>query len=173
MGTPRLVNDEYYTPAYAVTPLLKYVSRDTSVWCPFDKEHSLIVKELKNHGCRVSHTHIDDGDDFFATEKRSDVIISNPPFSKKTEVLDRLFSMSNPFAMLFGIDSIFDTKERFKLFKSNSFDIMILNARIHYHLDYTYDLKNTTNSRYLSIWVTRNVLPNRIVFEEIEKKDQL
>lgn len=29
-------NDECYTPAYGVTPILKYIPKDAIVWCPFD-----------------------------------------------------------------------------------------------------------------------------------------
>ena len=29
-------NDEYYTEAYAVRPLLKYLKQNSTIWCPFD-----------------------------------------------------------------------------------------------------------------------------------------
>ena len=37
-------NDECYTPAYGVEPILKYIPEDAVVWCPFDKEESEFVK---------------------------------------------------------------------------------------------------------------------------------
>lgn len=40
-------NDEFYTPLYAILPILKYIPNDKTVWCPFDTEDSLFVKELK------------------------------------------------------------------------------------------------------------------------------
>ncbi len=46
-------NDEFYTPEYAIEPIL--------IWCPFDEEQSLFVKSLKREG----HTHINTGEDFF------------------------------------------------------------------------------------------------------------
>lgn len=30
--------DEVFTPFYAVEPLLKYVPKDKTIWCPFDEE---------------------------------------------------------------------------------------------------------------------------------------
>ena len=50
-------NDEFYTPVYAISPILKYVPSGSVVWCPFDQEKSLFVSELYKHGCEVIHTH--------------------------------------------------------------------------------------------------------------------
>ena len=117
-------NDEFFTPLYAVEPLLKYVNPAWKVWCPFDTEESLIVKALKAHGNSVTATHLSTGRDFFTTTPETcDCIISNPPYSKKSEVFARLFSLSTPFAMLVGVVGLFESKRRFELFKANQGDI--------------------------------------------------
>ena len=36
-------NDEFYTPEYAITPLLKYIPSGSKIWCPFDTSDSLFV----------------------------------------------------------------------------------------------------------------------------------
>ena len=36
-------NDEVYTPDYAVYPILKFVPRNSIVWCPFDTSESKFV----------------------------------------------------------------------------------------------------------------------------------
>ena len=60
------------------------------------------------------HTHIDDGVDFLKTDPpQCDYIISNPPYSKKTEVFDRLMEIEKPFAMLCNFQGMFDNKKRF------------------------------------------------------------
>ena len=41
-------NDEYYTHEYSITPLLKYIKKGTTVWCPFDPPQSRFVTELEN-----------------------------------------------------------------------------------------------------------------------------
>lgn len=38
-----LSSDEQYTPRYAVLPIIKYLPRGKTVWCPFDTEHSEFV----------------------------------------------------------------------------------------------------------------------------------
>lgn len=58
-------NDEFYTPRYAIDPLLKYIKPNSTVWCPFDTEESLFVKTLREQGHTVIATHIQDGVDFF------------------------------------------------------------------------------------------------------------
>lgn len=60
-------NDEFYTPLYAVEPLLKYIPVGAKVWCPFDTDRSLIVSALDDHGCEVTYSHINDefNQDFF------------------------------------------------------------------------------------------------------------
>jgi hypothetical protein len=37
-------NDEFFTPRYAITPLLKYIKNESTIWCPFDTEDSNYYK---------------------------------------------------------------------------------------------------------------------------------
>lgn len=162
-------NDEFYTPIYAVRPILKYVPKGSTCWCPFDTVESLFVKQLKEHGCKVIHTHISEGRDFFKTHVPDcDYIISNPPYSVKGPVLQRLFQIGKPFAMLVGVVGLFESRERFEMFRDNSFEIMYLNRRVSYFKDYA-EQKPSLNPPFSSVYVCHNMLPDRIVFEEIQK----
>ena len=58
-------NDEFYTPNYAIEPLLNYIKPNSKVWCPFDTDESNFVKILKSKGFIVTATHILNGNDFF------------------------------------------------------------------------------------------------------------
>lgn len=40
-------NDEYFTPKYAVDPILKYLKPNSTIWCPFDKDISEYVRVLR------------------------------------------------------------------------------------------------------------------------------
>lgn len=87
-------NDEFYTPLYAVKPIEKYIKPHSTIWCPFDTEESNFVKRFRELGHKVIATHIHSGTDFFdCTIPECDYIISNPPYSLKTEVLQRLFKI--------------------------------------------------------------------------------
>lgn len=163
-------NDEFYTPAYAIKPILKYLRANAVVWCPFDTAQSNFVKLLRRAGHTVIHTHIRDGADFFRIDPPScDVIISNPPYSCKTEVLERLFQIGKPFAMLLGVVGLFESQRRFDMFASHPFEIMYLNRRVSYLKDYA-DTKPLLNPPFSSVYLCAGLLPEKIIFEEIRKE---
>lgn len=164
-------NDEFYTPVYAIKPILEFIPKQSTVWCPFDTEESHFVKEIRNHGCKVIISHLSLGQDFFTyePEEKYDYIISNPPYSKKTEVFERLFALKKPFAMLVGLVGLFESQKRFKYFKEHDFELMILNKRVAFFKNYT-DEKPEMNPPFSTGYITRAMLPERIMFREIDKK---
>lgn len=168
-------NDEFYTPVYAITPLLRhlpppYPDRQVSIWCPFDTEESLFVRLFRLFGYRVTATHISTGQDFFTTEPPPcDYIISNPPYSLKGEVLERLFDLNKPFAMLVGVVGLFESQHRFEMFRDHDFEIMYFNRRVAYFKSYE-DPTPSLNPPFSSVYVCRGILPKTIVFEEISKR---
>ena len=162
-------NDEFYTPKYSIQPILEFIKPESTIWCPFDTKDSLFVKTFKENGFNVIHSHIFDGIDFFNCEiPQCDYIISNPPYSIKYEVFNRLFQIDKPFAMLVGIVGLFESQKRFNLFKNNKFEILYMNKRISYFKDYN-DEKPSLNPPFSSVYLTHNMLPNDICFKEINK----
>ena len=163
-------NDEFYTPAYAIEPILKYIPTSSRVWCPFDTEDSLFVEAFYSHGNEVFYSHISDGCDFFKTTPPDcDIIVSNPPYSIKTEILQRLFELGKPFAMLVGVVGLFESQKRFEMFRDNDFEIMYLNRRVAYLKSYTAK-QPELNPPFSSVYLCSHVLPTQIVFEEITKR---
>lgn len=161
-------NDEFYTPVYAIEPLIKYLKPGSTIWCPFDTEESNFVKILGG-GNEVIHSHISEGKDFFKEPiPDCDYIISNPPYSLKGEVLKRLFEIGKPFAMLVGVVGLFESQKRFNMFKDNDFEIMYFNKRVAYFKDYR-EQKPSLNPPFSSVYVCHNILPKQIIFEEIKK----
>lgn len=165
-------NDEFYTPEYAIRPILKYIEKGSTVWCPFDTEKSNFYKMLLEHGCKVILSHISEDKNFFdyLPKEEYDFIVSNPPYSLKTEVLERLFEIKKPFAMLLGVVGLFESQKRFELFKNNPFEIMYFNRRVSYFKNYE-DQKPSLNPPFSSVYICSNMLPEQIVFEEISKKE--
>ena len=162
-------NDEFYTPLYAIKPIEKYIKPNSKIWCPFDTEDSLFVKEFRKLGHTVIATHIENGDNFFTYPVVDcDYIISNPPYSLKTEVFEHLFKLGKPFAMLVGVVGLFESKKRFEMFRDNDFEIMYLNKRVAYFKSYE-EQKPSLNPPFSSVYLCHNMLPKTIVFEEIEK----
>ncbi|WP_188069003.1 sugar-phospahte nucleotidyltransferase [Brevibacillus brevis] len=162
-------NDEFYTPEYAIKPLFNYIKPNSTIWCPFDEEQSLFVKLFREEGHEVIATHINTGTDFFNCEIPScDYVISNPPYSRKGEVLQRLFDIGKPFAMLIGVVGLFESQKRFEMFANNDFEILYMNRRVAYFKDYC-EQKPSLNPPFSSVYLCKGILPKQIVFEEINK----
>ena len=154
-------SDEFYTLEYAIKPLLKYIPSDKTIWCPFDKEESNFVKLLRENGNTVISGHIEEGKNFFEYEPQNyDMIISNPPYSLRTQILERLFLIGKPFALLINESGLFDTKKRYEMLKNNPFEIMVFDKRVHYK-------KNGIVKKqepFKSIYLCSQLLPSKFVF---------
>lgn len=161
-------NDEFYTPEYAILPLLPYLKPFNVIWCPFDTLQSNFVKCLTDHGHKVIYTHISNGENFFMLNKECDAIVSNPPYSFKTEVIERLFQIGKPFAMLMGIVGVFESQRRFNAFRTNGVEVLYFNKRVSYYT--SYEAKETDlEPPFSSAYICHGVLPKQIEFAEITK----
>lgn len=140
-----------------------------TIWCPFDTDESLFVKRFRELGYNVIATHIASGEDFFEIDiPDCDYIISNPPYSRKGDVLQKLFEIGKPFAMLVGVVGLFESQKRFEMFKNNEFEIMYMNKRIAYFKNYS-EQKPSLNPPFSSVYICKDILPKTIVFEEVNK----
>lgn len=96
-------NDEFYTPEYAVEPILEFIKPHSTIWCPFDNDESNYVKMLTEMGHKVINTHLDMGIDFFKCDiPECDYIISNPPYSLKQKFLNICSKLENLLQCLLG-----------------------------------------------------------------------
>lgn len=163
-------NDEFYTPSYAIEPIMKYIPAGSKIWCPFDTRESLFVQKFIGGGYDVTATHIINGDDFFkiTPPEGCQYIVSNPPYSVKGEVIQRLFDIGIPFAMLVGMVGLFESQKRFEMFRQNDFEIMYMNKRVAYFKSYD-EQKPSLNPPFSSVYICHGVLPKQIIFEEIQK----
>lgn len=159
--------DEWYTPEYAVRYIIPYLRNKgyNRILCPFDTSESNFVKVLKQKGFRVRYGHIETGQDFFERQdiERADCVVSNPPFSKRQSILEKLFSCGVPFALILNSNGIFDAKSRWELFKNNPFELLVPKGRVNYTNE-SGDLKSSPN--FQSWCVCSKVLDNKIEFVE-------
>lgn len=160
-------NDEYKTPQYAVTPIIKYLVPNSTIWCPFDKQDSKYVVTFREHGFNVVFGHIETGQDFLKAEVPDcDYIISNPPYSIRTEVFQRLKEIGKPFAMLINFQGIFDNQKRFEIFQSIPVEMMYLSPRVSYIKE---NSCKTSGVPFQSGYMCSQVLPRQIILEQIKK----
>lgn len=165
--------DEMYTPFYAVAPLIKHLknSGHKTVWCPFDEEWSAYVRMLREEGFKVIRSSLSDGKDFFEYEpdEQYDVIISNPPFSRKNEVLHRLDKFRKPFAILLPLNSL-QGKSRFDVFK-NGIQLLSFDQRIGFHTSKSM-AEPIEGSPFVSAYFCRDFLSRDLIVERLDKYDR-
>lgn len=100
-------DNELYSPYYIVDHIMKYLPKDKIILTPFDEEWSAFYRRLKENGFNVVRSSLAEGQDFFKYEPEHwDVIVSNPPFSIKDRIIERLYSFNKPFAILLPLNSL-------------------------------------------------------------------
>lgn len=162
--------DEYFTPAYAVYPIMKRLRPGSVVWCPFDMRDSQYVRVLSENGFQVVYGHIQMGQDFFQVPvPECDYIVSNPPYSQKNEVLKRLYEIGKPFAMLVNFQGIFDSRERFQLFKERRVEMLWLNPRVNYISE---DGTPMRGAPFQSGYLCSGICEGQLEFEFLDKGDE-
>lgn len=150
--------DEYYTPPILVEPILKYIPKESIVWCPFDTEKSEFVSKFKNNNIKVTYSHIWNGQDFFEYEPEEyDCIVSNPPFTQKLKVLDRLYKLNKPFAMIMGLP-ILNYQEIGEFFVGKDLQLLIVDKKVSF---------NGNTASFNNSYFCRNFLPKDIIFEHL------
>ena len=95
-----LKHDDYMTPKYAWKNIKDYIPKDKVIWEAFygDGKSGEYLTEL---GFNVIHKEID-----FFDNDLGDIIVSNPPFSKSKEVLNRLKELDKPFIIILPCSKI-------------------------------------------------------------------
>ena len=162
--------DEVFTPFYAVEPLLEFLPKGKIIWCPFDEEWSAFYQLLSEKGFEVVLTSLRDGKDFFEYEpEKWDILISNPPFSKKNEVLKRAYQLGKPFALLLPVNSI-QGKARYKIFK-NEIQMLCFDTRIDYHTKKNIQ-KTLKGNSFGSAYFCRNLLPAKLELRQLNKYER-
>ena len=157
-------NDEAYTPAYGVKPILKYIQENAVVWCPFDTKHSEFVKQISKTN-KVIFSHIDTGQDFFDFEpnKHWDCIISNPPFKNKRRFFERALSFNKPFALIMTNAWLNDAYSKKVFMEANRQpQLLLFDKRIKFDNPYNNDNNKITFS---SSYFCSDFLPNNLICE--------
>ncbi len=88
-------SDNYITNKYDWERIKDYIPTDKIIWSPFycDGKQKEYFKEL---GYDIIH----EDKDFFSYTPEYDLLIDNPPFSKKNEILNKLNDLDKPFIII-------------------------------------------------------------------------
>jgi len=159
--------DEIYTPSEAVYPLLEFLPKDKIYWECTDPGNSNITKVLIENGYKVISTHIKDGFDFLRRipDFEFDIIITNPPYSLKTQFLKRAYEIGKPFAFLLPIHTL-EGRERSKLFRKYGIQVLVLDRRLNF-LD-----GGKSGAWFNTSWFCWKLLPKDLIFKEVPRRNE-
>jgi hypothetical protein len=135
-------SDDWQTPPHALQPLLPYLKKDWLIWEPCAGKGNL-VKALRDEGFMVYASDIKTRKNFLKEPhgKAADewafilraygAIVTNPPYSKKLEFLERAYELGRPFAFLLPLFT-FEGPTRQALFEKHGLEVIFINSRIQY-----------------------------------------
>lgn len=98
MAVESIRGDEYFTLDADAETIAQHIIKPMKVWLPFNDAGGAFDRVLPRHGHKVVCTTTD----FFKTPPPDgvEVIISNPPFSRKKEVVRRIDELGLKFALI-------------------------------------------------------------------------
>jgi hypothetical protein len=119
-----LKHDDYMTPKYAWENIKQYIPENKIIWEAFYGNGSS-GEYLKELGFDVVHEPVD----FFENDL-GEIIVSNPPFSKVKQVMERLYQLDKPFIIILPSSKI--NTSYFRAWKDKKIQIIIPKKRIHF-----------------------------------------
>ena len=160
--TGNFYSDEWYTDQQTVELCISLLNPKprSVVLCPYDSEKSLFVKELKERGFVVLYGM----QNFLEQQYHADYIMTNPPFSIKDQVIERVFHYKVPSLLLLPIDSLGGVK-RHNMYKEHGYpSVYIPSKRIKYYND-NWQLQNGVGFHsVISLFNTGQ--PSQLIWEQ-------
>jgi len=149
------LSDECYTPSNAIKPLISELSRDKFYYDCTSGLSSNIVDYLNSNGYRC----ISSGEKDFLIDELPDgidIIITNPPYSKKDKFIERCYELKKPFALLLPVSSL-QGQKRGQMFSENGIEVLALNKRI--------DFTGKGSPHFGVAWFCWRVLKQKLMFK--------
>ncbi len=149
--TKNVYSDEWHTNQETVDLAIKLLNPkpESTILCPFDSSKSLFVKTLRELGHLVVHGM----NDFLEFSYPCHYIITNPPFSIKDRVIQRVFDYGVKSVLIMPIDAMGGVK-RHQMFKEHEYPRIYMPARRIAYFDETGKIQK--GSSFHSIIMTFN-----------------
>lgn len=149
-----IYSDECYTPKEAVLPLLPFLFKYHTYYECTANISSSIVDVMQAEGYNINPSM---GSDFLLDPVPQDinVIITNPPYSKKDLFIRKCYQTGKPFALLLPVSSL-QGRARGKMFAKHGIDLLVLNNRI--------DFTGKGAPHFGVAWFCYKILPERLIF---------
>ncbi len=155
-------SDNFQTPDWPVELLVNKIKETNGRDCFYNKRvwepacgrgnivSYLLSRDIDAFGTDINREPKQDFLTFDPPYKYFDVIITNPPFSKKTSFLKKCYELKKPFALLLPYSTL-ETEARQELFKKNGLQVLFLPKRV----DFEYEDGNFKKSPWFATaWFT-------------------
>jgi hypothetical protein len=121
-----LITDEWYTPLDIVIKAyeLLNVRYKSTIMCPYDTAESQFVQ----WGQKTNNSVIYGITDYLDTDYQYDYVLTNPPFSIKDQVIERVLKSGKPGALILPLDSLGGVK-RHALWKQYGYPSIYVPAK--------------------------------------------
>jgi hypothetical protein len=127
--------DNYNTTKECWGDILQFINKDTKLWLPFfnDGTAKIYLDEMgyKN----VIHKN----EDFFTYDISDALVIDNPPWSIKKDVINKLYQQKRPFALCLPLDTM---ERKYILKYKEGFQLVMPNKRHRLESKYKHLAKN-------------------------------
>lgn len=124
MNVESIRGDEYFTQDKDAETIAQHIIRPMTIWLPFNDRGGAFHRVLPGHGHKCICTETD----FFKTDPPdgTEAVISNPPFSRKKEVVKRLDELGVKYALIMPFlwlnDGVpFDSANQLMMFRKRMF----------------------------------------------------
>jgi len=151
--------DECYTPPYAVEPLLEFLPKDKIIYEATSGISLNIVNYLNEQGYKCIPSEERD----FLQDKlpEFDIVVTNPPYSKRDAFIKRCYDLNKPFALLLPVATL-QGNRRGQWFKEYGIELLVLNQRV--------DFTGKKSPHFGVAWFCWKLLPEKLIFKDINKE---
>ena len=149
--TKNIYSDEWYTSQDTVDLAIQLLDPkpESIILCPFDSEDSLFVTTLRKGGHVVVHGMTD----FLEFDYPCHYIITNPPFSIKDKVIQRVYDYGVKSVLIMPIDAMGGVKRR-QMYQDHGYPLIYMPARRIQYFDKSGEIQK--GSSFHSIIMTFN-----------------
>ena len=159
-------SDDLQTTETALVLLMPFLNKSWKIWeCASGKGN--LAKGFKKMEFKVFGT--DKHFDFLKNDLKEeyDIIVTNPPYSKKDQFLMRCYELIKPFARLMHLTAL-ESERRQKCYRKHSLQLIIPNRRINFETP----SGEGNSSWFAAAWFTKGLrLTRDLSFIKVNKID--
>lgn len=95
------IYDDFTTPKFVFEEIKNFIPKDKTIWMPFYCDGKA-GKHMRELGFNVIHKN----EDFFETNHENTVIVDNPPFNLKKQIIQTCIDRGTPFMLIVPISTL-------------------------------------------------------------------